>query len=122
MKLQDVQNLLDKGFSHDEIMSFINEEKPEEKKPEEKPEEKKPEEKKPEEKKPEEKKPEEKPEEKSAVETRMDKIENMFSELIKTMQTSNINNSIFNKTSADEEKSVDDILSTLIRPERNDKK
>ena len=109
MKLQEVQELLEKGFTHDEIMSFINAEKPEEKpevKPEEKPEEK----------------PEVKPEEKSAVETRLDKIENMFSELIKTMQTNNINNSTFNKTSADEEKSVDDILATLIRPERNDKK
>ena len=113
MKLQEVQELLEKGFTHEEIMSFVNAEKPEEKpevKPEEKPEEQP------------EVKPEEKPEEKTAVETRLDKIESMFSELIKTMQTSNINNSTFNKTSADEEKSVDDILSTLIRPERNDKK
>ena len=97
MKLQEVQELLEKGFTHDEIMSFVNEGKPEEKQ-------------------------EEKQEEKSDVNTRLDKIENMFSELIKTMQTSNINNSTFNKTSADDEKSVDDILATLIRPERNDKK
>lgn len=118
MKLQEVQELLEKGFTHDEIMSFVNSEVKPEEQPEEKPE-VKPEE------KPEEKpevKPEEKPEEKSVVETRLDKIENMFSELIKTMQTSNINNSTFNKTSADDEKSVDDILATLIRPERNDKK
>ena len=110
MKLQEVQELLEKGFTHDEIMGFVNSEvKPEEtleEQPEEKPEEK----------------PEVKPEEKTDVNTRLDKIESMFSELIKTMQTSNINNSTFNKTSADDEKSVDDILSTLIRPERNDKK
>ena len=118
MKLQEVRELLEKGFTHDEIMGFVNSEvKPEEtleEQPEEKPEEK------PEEQ-PEEK-PEVKPEEKTDVNTRLDKIESMFSELIKTMQTSNINNSTFNKTSADDEKSVDDILSTLIRPERNDKK
>lgn len=122
MKLQEVQELIEKGFTHDEIMSFVNSEVKPEEQPEVKPEEQP--EVKPEEKpevKPEEKS-EEKPEEKSVVETRLDKIESMFSELIKTMQTSNINNSTFNKTSADDEKSVDDILATLIRPERNDKK
>lgn len=118
MKLQDVQNLLDKGFTHDEIMSFINAEEKPEVKPEEKPEVK------PEEKpevKPEEK-PEVKPEEKrDPVVERLEKLENMFSGVLAEMQKSNIINSVVKSIPGTDAESVDNILAGLIRPERKEK-
>ena len=110
MKLQDVQNLLDKGFTHDEIMSFINAEEKPEVKPEEKPE-----------VKPEEK-PEVKPEEKrDPVVERIEKLENMFSGVLAEMQKSNLINSVVKSIPGTDTESVDNILAGLIRPERKEK-
>jgi hypothetical protein len=104
MQMKDILDLVNAGFTKDEIlkMTSMEEKKPEEKKPEEKkPEEKKPEEKKPEEKKPEEKKPD-----------NVDALKAQIDELTKAIQGLNIAQSTGGKP---EESTVDDTLFNLLK-------
>ena len=103
MQMKDILDLVNAGFTKEEILKITSteEKKPEEKKPEEKPEEKKPEEKKPEEKKPEEKKAD-----------NVDALKAQIDELTKAIQGLNIAHSTGGKP---EESTVDDTLFNLLK-------
>ena len=103
MQMKDILDLVNAGFTKEEILKITS---TEEKKPEEKQEEKKPEEKKPEEKKPEEKKPEEKKAD------NVDALKAKIDELTKAIQGLNIAHSTGGKP---EESTVDDTLFNLLK-------
>ena len=99
MQMKDILDLVNAGFTKDEILKITSteEKKPEEKKPEEK----KPEEKKPEENKPEEKKPD-----------NVDALKAQIYELTKAIQGLNIAQSTGGKP---DDTTVDDTLFNLLR-------
>ena len=96
MKYEEIIKLLDAGYTRDEIMA-MNEE--------------------PEEKKPEEKKPEETGDDSSGMSELVKEMRDAFAEMKKEFTAFNIMSS-----RQPEEKSVDDIMATIINPTRKDKK
>ena len=113
MTLEQVQELVKAGFSHDEIMSFTS------KQEETKPEETKPEETKPEETKPEETKPEE-VKTVSLTDTTVEKFTTAVNNLIKTMQASNLQSAFNESTNESSEDTAIEALSTIITKPKGD--
>ena len=113
MNYSEIKELLNAGFTHDEIMSFATSDKTTDKTPEETPE-------KPPEKTPEEtpdKTPEETPE-KTPVEKQIEGLTSVVGTLLKAMQESNIINSSINTLPGSDTGAVDSIMASIIRPER----
>ena len=108
MTLEQVQELVKAGFSHDEIMSFTS------KQEETKPEETKPEETKPEETKPEEVKTV------SLTDTTVEKFTTAVNNLIKTMQASNLQSAFNESTNESSEDTAIEALSTIITKPKGD--
>lgn len=124
MKIEEIRELKEMGFSNQEILLFVNsgEQKPEEQKPEEqKPEEQKPEEQKPEEQKPEEQKPAENPDVTELKKT-VSGMQEELKKFISSMQKNNLQRASFNMIPDDaklEEQAVAS-LSEIIRPKFNE--
>jgi outer membrane biosynthesis protein TonB len=112
MTLQEVQKLIDAGFSHDEIMSF--QQNPQENpQPEPQPEpDPQPE-------------PEPEPDPQQEPEQHPDynALNETMNRLIKTIQASNLQNNTRDSIPvADLNKQVDDIMKSIIRPEKEENK
>ena len=120
MTVDQVFQLLEKGFTRDDIMKLesvkaegIQEPKEETKKEEPKKEEPKKEEPKKEEKK----EPEKAPPEKTETEKRLDSIENNIASLVKAIQQQNLKNDHFDTPVDTLEEQTDKIMASIIRPE-----
>ena len=115
MTVDQVFQLLEKGFTRDDIMKLesvkaegIQEPKEETKKEEPKKEEPKKEEK---------KEPEKAPPEKTETEKRLDSIENNIASLVKAIQQQNLKNDHFDTPVDTLEEQTDKIMASIIRPE-----
>ena len=121
MNYSEIKELLNAGFTHDEIMSIVTPDKTPEKEPDKTPE-KEPD------KTPEnepdktpEKEPDKTPEkepEKDPVEKKLDGLTSVVAGLMKAMQESNIINSSINTLPGSDTGAVDSIMASIIRPER----
>ena len=113
MNYSEIKELLNAGFTHDEIMSFATSDKTPDKTPEETPD------KTPEETQEEtpDKTPEETPE-KTPVEKQIEGLTSVVGTLLKAMQESNIINSSINTLPGSDTGAVDSIMASIIRPER----
>ena len=110
MTVDQVFQLLEKGFTRDDIMKLesvkaegIQEPKEETKKEEPKKEEKK--------------EPEKAPPEKTETEKRLDSIENNIASLVKAIQQQNLKNDHFDTPVDTLEEQTDKIMASIIRPE-----
>lgn len=117
MTFQEISKLLDAGFTHDEIMGFTDNPEPANPSAASDPEEAAPGAPDPtpeDDKKPSVSSPEPLPD--------VDKLTNSIEQLIKTIQASNLAHASFDNKSQTIDQEVDQIMSTLIRPERKDNK
>ena len=121
MTVDQVFQLLEKGFTRDDIMKLesvkaegIQEPKEEPKKEEPKKEEPKEEPKKEEAKKEE---PKQDPPEKTETEKRLDSIESNIASLVKAIQQQNLKNDHFDSPADTLEEQTDKIMASIIRPE-----
>ncbi|MBO5839668.1 MAG: hypothetical protein J6R06_08350 [Bacteroidales bacterium] len=123
MNYAEVKDLLDKGFTVDEIRALMNPGKQQEQK---EPEQKEPEQKEPEQKEPEQKEQEQKDNNPQNPQNnpqdfdeRFTKLTETVEKLIKAVQGNNRLNDSFDKPSKDDiDKQVDSIMSSIIRPEQ----
>ena len=125
MNYSEIKELLNAGFTHDEIMSIVTPDKTPDKTPEKEPDknpEKDPE--KDPDKTPEkdpDKTPEKDPDktpEKDPVEKKLEGLTSVVAGLMKAMQESNIINSSINTLPGSDTGAVDSIMASIIRPER----
>ena len=93
MNYSEIKELLNAGFTHDEIMSFATSDKTTDKTPEETP-------------------------EKTPVEKQIEGLTSVVGTLLKAMQESNIINSSINTLPGSDTGAVDSIMASIIRPER----
>lgn len=118
MTFQEISKLLDAGFTHDEIMGFTDNPEPAKhsaaSEPEKAAEPETPDPTQEDDKKPSVSSPEPLPD--------VDKLTNSIDQLIKTIQASNLAHASFDNKSQTIDQEVDQIMSTLIRPERKDTK
>ena len=113
MNYSEIKELLNAGFTHDEIMSIVTPDKTPEKEPDKNPE-KDPE-------KDPDKTPEKDPDktpEKDPVEKKLEGLTSVVAGLMKAMQESNIINSSINTLPGSDTGAVDSIMASIIRPER----
>ena len=109
MNYSEIKELLNAGFTHDEIMSIVTPDKTPEKEPDKTPE-KEPD-------KTPEKEPDNTPE-KDPVEKKLEGLTSVVAGLMKAMQESNIINSSINTLPGSDTGAVDSIMASIIRPER----
>ena len=123
MTLTDIKDLLAAGFTHDEIMQLNNPQNPQvspQEQPDPSPD--------PEEKQPDpDDNPESNPQEPAApaspAEDKLNKLTGQIDQLIRTIQASNLqNNFVDSARKADLNQQVDDIMKSIIRPEKEDSK
>ena len=93
MNYSEIKELLNAGFTHDEIMSIATPDKTPEKEPDKTP-------------------------EKDPVEKKLDGLTSVVAGLMKAMQESNIINSSINTLPGSDTGAVDNIMASIIRPER----
>lgn len=123
MNYGEVKELLDKGFTVDEIRSFMDKKQEEPKQKE--PEKKEPEQKEPEQKESEQKKPEQKENNsqnpqgfQQVIDEKFNKLSETVEKLTKLIQGNNRLKDSFNKPGEDDiNKQVDNIMASIIRPE-----
>lgn len=123
MTLSDIKDLLAAGFTHDEIMQLNNSQNPqvspqEQPDPSQDPEEKQPD--------PDDN-PESNPQEPAApaapAEDKLNQLTGQIDQLIRTIQASNLqNNFVDSARKADLNQQVDDIMKSIIRPEKEESK
>lgn len=123
MTLSDIKDLLAAGFTHDEIMQLNNPQNPQnpqdfpQEQPESSPD--------PEEKQPDpDTNPESNPQEPAApAEDKLNQLTGQIDQLIRTIQASNLqNNFVDSARKADLNQQVDDIMKSIIRPEKEESK
>jgi len=110
MTVEQVFQLLDKGFTRDDIMNLtendvVKDAQPEQTEPEQT-----------QETEPEQK-PEPQPEEQDQTGQRLDSIEQSISKLVNAIQLQNLRNDSFGKTGETLEEKTDKIMASIIRPE-----
>ena len=92
MNYSEVKELLQAGFTHDEIMSMVNQTAPAD--------------------------PPADPPEKTPVEKQIEGLTNLVTTLYKAVQESNIINSSIDSLPGSDTGAVDNIIASIIRPER----
>ena len=110
MTVDQVFQLLDKGFSRDDIMKLtetdvVTDAQPEQTEPEQ-----------PQETEPEQK-PVTQPDEQDQTEQRLDSIEQSISKLVNAIQLQNLRNDSFGSSGETLEEKTDKIMASIIRPE-----
>lgn len=119
MTLSDIKDLLAAGFTHDEIMQLNNPQNPQvfpQEQPESSPE--------PEEQEPEQdNNPDPEPAAPAPAEDKLNQLTGQIDQLIRTIQASNLqNNFVDSARKADLNQQVDDIMKSIIRPEKEESK